>query len=160
MQRIDLLILNVRQRAANHCICICICIPILQCTCGTLMCIIKYRPKLTLLYCIKLYPSVLNNNPKSYTRHIDIVAALVTLSGGYPLLMSGQRTLGYNAGQIGGKISDRIFSAWLRCLGLQTVESPRQWRPQTTLNLWPDSGEDINTELSRISKLQQLFSDF
>ena len=74
--------------------------------------------------------------------------------------MSGQRTPGYNAGQIGGKISDRIFSAWLRRLGLQTVESPRQWRPQTTLNLWPDSGEDINTELSRISKLQHLFSEF
>ena len=32
MKRIDLLILNVRQRAANHCICICIYIPILQCT--------------------------------------------------------------------------------------------------------------------------------
>ena len=74
--------------------------------------------------------------------------------------MPGQRGLGSNGRQIGGKISDRIFSAWLRCLGLQTVESPRQWRPQTTLNLWPDSGEDINTELSRISKLRQLFSDF
>ena len=65
--------------------------------------------------------------------------------------MSGQRTLGYNAGQIGGKISDRIFSAWLRCLGLQTVESPRQWRPQTTLDLWSDIGEGINMEKYRFS---------
>ena len=158
MQRIDLLFLNVRQRAANKYLYTYFSMYMLY--------ISMYHQGQTkinfviLKQSVKLHPSILNKNPKSSSRHIDIVAALVTLSGGYPLLMSGQRTLGYNAGQIGGKISDRIFSAWLRCLGLQTVESPRQWRPQTTLNLWPDSGEDINTELSRISKLQQLFSDF
>ena len=58
--------------------------------------------------------------------------------------MREQRGLGWNGRQIGGKISDRIFIAWSGCLGLQTVESLRQWRPQTTLDLWSNIGGGIN----------------
>ena len=65
--------------------------------------------------------------------------------------MPGQRGLGSNGRQIGGKISDRIFSAWSGCLGLQTVESLRQWRPQTTLDLRSDIGEGINLGNCRFS---------
>ena len=65
--------------------------------------------------------------------------------------MPGQRGLGSNGRQIGGKISDRIFSAWSGCLGLQTVESLRQWRPQTTLDLQSDIGEGINLGNCRFS---------
>ena len=65
--------------------------------------------------------------------------------------MPGQRRLGSNGRQIGGKISDRIFSAWPGCLGLQTVESLRQWRPQTTLDLRSDVGEGINMGNCRFS---------
>ena len=73
------------------------------------------------------------------------------MGGIRPLLIPGQRGPGSNGRQIGGKISDRIFSARSGCLGLQTVESLRQWRPQTTLDLWSDIGEGINMEKYRFS---------
>ena len=79
------------------------------------------------------------------------IAVLAPPGGWHPLLVPGQRGLGYNSRQIGGKISDRIFSAWSGCLGLQTVESLRQWRPQTTLDLWSDIGEGINMDKYRFS---------